>query len=91
MELYSRISRAERIRVRDESENKFLLYNPRTDELHIVSELGKRLFDLCDGREIDEIVRFEFADHEAEISEITPDQILGFLCELKKRDLVVVS
>ena len=90
-DFFSRIDKAERIRVRPEDEGSFLLYNPRTDQLHLVAEPGKRIFDLCDGRSIDEVVN-EGCDVLAAGGDAQePGQILSFLCELEKRDLVVMS
>lgn len=88
---FSRIEKAERIRCRPEDEGSFLLYNPRTDQLHLVAEAGKRIFDLCDGRSIDEVARegIKILGETGEQQE--PSQVLSFLCELEKRDLVVMS
>lgn len=88
---FSRIGKAERIRVRPEDKGSFLLYNPRTDQLHLVGEPGKRIFDLCDGRSIDEVVSegCEILAKGGDAQE--PAQVLSFLCELEKRDLVVMS
>lgn len=88
---FSHVDKADRIRVRPEDEGNFLLYNPRTDELHLVGEQGKRIFDLCDGRSIDEVVREGCDMLAATGAPQEPAQVLSFLCALKKRDLLVMS
>lgn len=88
--LYSTVEKAERIRCRPEGEGKYLLYNPRTDQLHMLDEHGKQIFDLCDGREIDEVVRAGSEIERAGIVPATVADVLDFLCGLKKRDLVVM-
>lgn len=88
---FSTVAKADRIRVRPENENSFLLYNPRTDQLHLVSEQGKRIFDLCDGRSIDSVVGEACETSGEGEAPPAPDEVLGFLCALKKRDLVVMD
>ena len=88
---FSHIDKAERIRCREEDKGNFLLYNPRTDQLHMVGEPGKLIFDLCDGRSIDDVVRegCELLAGAGDPQE--PGQVQSFLCALKKRDLVVMT
>ena len=87
---FSSVEQAERIRCRPESEGKFLLYNPRTDQLHLIGPLAKKVFDLCDGSLIDDIIQRgqDLIGQEAE--HLNQPQLLQFLCELHKRDLVVM-
>lgn len=87
---FSSVEKAEKIRCRPEDGGNFLLYNPRTDQLHLLGELGKRIFDLCDGRAIDDIVSEGSALIEDETGPQACQQVLNFLCALKKRDLVVM-
>jgi hypothetical protein len=83
------VTKADRVRCRPEDAGNHLLYNPRTDQLHIIDEQGKQIFDLCDGRSIDDVVR-DSSRGSATGPSPTSDQVLGFLCALKKRDLVVM-
>lgn len=89
-ELFSSVAKAEKIRCRPEDAGNYLLYNPRTDQLHLVDEHGKRVFDLCDGRSIDDVVREGCALIGGDTSPSASQQVLDFLCALKKRDLVVM-
>lgn len=88
--LYAAVEKADRIRCRPEGEGKYLLYNPRTDQLHMLDEHGKRIFDLCDGREIDEVVRSGSEIRQPGMASVTAADVLDFLCGLKKRGLVVM-
>ncbi|MBX3642058.1 MAG: hypothetical protein KF720_03195 [Rubrivivax sp.] len=90
-DFFSSVSKAERIRCRPEDVGNYLLYNPRTDQLHLVDERGKRIFDLCDGRAIDDVVRDGCALFDGTGSPLTSQLVLDFLCALKKRELVVMS
>ncbi|MBL9204267.1 MAG: PqqD family protein [Opitutaceae bacterium] len=89
-ESYSSVQKAEKVRCRPEDAGRFLLYNPRTDQLHLLDERGKRIFDLCDGRPIDDVVRESCALFEGDSSQANWQQVIDFLCSLKKRDLVVM-
>ncbi|WP_119681463.1 PqqD family peptide modification chaperone [Indioceanicola profundi] len=89
-EFFSFVSKAEKIRCRPEEAGNHLLYNPRTDLLHIVDLRGKQIFDLCDGRAIDDVVREGCALFEGTASTVAAQQVLDFLCALKRRDLVVM-
>lgn len=89
-EFFSSITKAEKIRCRSEDAGNYLLYNPRTDQLHLVSECGKQIFDLCDGRAIDDVVRESCSILGGDLSPETSQQVLDFLCALKKRELVVM-
>lgn len=88
---YLSVQKAERIRCRAEDAGNYLLYNPRTDQLHILDERGKRIFDLCDGRPIDEVVREGCTLFDAAPRERSSQCVLDFLCALKTRDLIVMS
>lgn len=88
---FSTVAKAERIRCRDEGEGNYLLYNPRTDQLHMLDERGKRIFDLCDGREIDNVVNEGAQLDRGGAPPLTPEAVLEFLCSLRRRDLVVLS
>lgn len=88
--LYATVEKAERIRCRPEGEGKYLLYNPHTDQLHMLDEHGKQILDLCDGREIDEVVRAGSEIGRPGMVSATAADVLDFLCGLKKRGLVVM-
>jgi hypothetical protein len=89
-DFFSTVAKAERIRCRDESEGNYLLYNPRTDQLHLLDARGKCIFDLCDGRAIDDVVNEGAQLSKDEASPLTPEAVLEFLCSLRRRDLVVM-
>ena len=50
------VSRDAEVRVRRENDDSYLLYHPRTDELHLVSASAEAIFRLCDGRSISQVV-----------------------------------
>lgn len=90
IECFLSVTRADKIRCRPEDNGKYLLYNSQTDQLHLVDEIGKKVFDLCDGRAIDDVVREAAILMEKESLVLASQQVLNFLCELKKRHLVVM-
>jgi len=57
---------------------EYLVYNSRTDELHLISPLGHYLYLLCDGlRTV------------AEIQELVPrDDVAGYLADLADRGIL---
>lgn len=57
---------------------EYLVYNSRTDELHLISPLGHYLYLLCDGlRTV------------AEIQQLVPgDDVAGFLADLVARGML---
>lgn len=85
--IYTHVTRESKARVRPEAGDTYLIYHPETDELHLVSGAGKAIFELCDGRSIDDVVEEGAAiiggDHRA--AEL---EVLGFLQGLHKRSLV---
>ncbi len=53
------LSKNNKIQIRDESDNKFLLYNMSNYEPLVINSVGKTIFDLCDGENsIGEIIEF---------------------------------
>lgn len=88
--LFSTVAKAERVRCRDEGEGNYLLYNPRTDQLHLLDIRGKCIFDLCDGRSIDDVVYEGTQLSKDAASPLPPEAVLEFLCSLRRRDLVVM-
>ena len=81
------------VRVRQEQESSFLLYQPTTDELHLVDARGKAVFDLCDGRSINEVVisgaRLLFTgDVPDSTLERAEREVFAFLQHLQARSLV---
>lgn len=90
-DLYHFVDQAAGVRCRPEGPGSFLLYQPKTDELHLVSELGKGIFDLCDGRPIDDVVAGGAALLEAQAHKqagACDAEVLSFLCELERRSLL---
>jgi hypothetical protein len=86
--VYEVVERAPGVRIRQETEATFLLYHPVTDELHLVGREAKVIFELCDGRAIDDVVRegarlLDQADEAAAEAEV-----LAFLTSLHRRSLV---
>lgn len=88
---FSTVAQAERIRCRPEDKGNHLLYNPRTDQLHLVDARGKQIFDLCDGRSIDAVLEEAAEFVLTGEPPLSPPEVLDFLCALKKRDLVVMN
>lgn len=79
------------VRCRPEDEDKTLLYNPRTDEVHILGPTEKAIYDLCDGRSIDAVVE-EATPWMAGLGITDPEragrEIVAFLTALGRRKLV---
>lgn len=85
-----------RVRCRQEDDNSFLLYNPETDELHMITRNGKAIFDMCDGRSIDNLVvegakLLQPADDTQADAEPYRSEVLSYLCALQKRALIELS
>tara|TARA_R110002167_G_scaffold94784_1_gene252768 strand:- start:9301 stop:9594 length:294 start_codon:yes stop_codon:yes gene_type:complete len=85
-----------RVRCRQEDDDNFLLYHPETDELHMVSRDGKAIFDMCDGRSIDDLVvegaKLLQPNRETpEESEPFRGEVLSYLCALQKRALIELT
>jgi hypothetical protein len=89
-EYFSSVEKAARIRCRSENDGHHLLYNPKTDQLHLLDEFGKKVFDLCDGRLIDDVVKEACSLSTTGQPSISAQAIVAFLCSLKKRQLVVM-
>lgn len=84
-------SKSNRVRCRQEDDDNFLLYHAATDELHMVSRTGKAIFDMCDGRSIDDIVN-EGAGllHDSADPKSHRAEVLSYICALRKRALIEV-
>ena len=85
-----------RVRIRQEDDENFLLYNAKTDELHIVNRIGKAIFEMCDGRSIDELViegakLLQGEDGAAVDPEPYRANVLNYLCALRKRELIELT
>ena len=50
------VRHAPNLRCRDEGEGKYLIYSSETDEMHIIGELEKKIFDLCKDTSLDDIL-----------------------------------
>jgi hypothetical protein len=91
--VFTCVQRVATVRVRQEREDGYLLYQPATDELHLVDARGKAVFDLCDGRSIDAVIadgaRLLCADDETEEAQARAEQdVFAFLHQLQARSLV---
>ncbi|HET7541447.1 MAG TPA: PqqD family protein [Polyangiaceae bacterium] len=64
-------------------EDGFLIYNSRTDELHLVSRLGHYIYELCDGTR--DVATIEAAFGSA--TDGTPS-VLGFIQLLASRGIL---
>ncbi len=90
-EHFTTVRNTEGVRCRTEEKGNFLLYHPKTDQLHIVTSSGKAIFDQCDGKEIDEVVHLggKLLLQESDLEEeVLRSSVLSFLQELNKRNLV---
>lgn len=90
-DLYDFVEREPGIRIRPEGEGAFLLYHPGTDELHLVDDRSKAIFELCDGRTIDDVVEEGSAlicGGDGGDGKQAAAEVLAFLCSLQKRSLV---
>jgi hypothetical protein len=85
--IYTHVARTPKARVRPEAGDTYLIYHPETDELHLVSGAGKAIFELCDGRAIDDVVE-EGAALIAGDRNAAELEVLAFLQRLHKRSLV---
>ncbi|SFU16724.1 Coenzyme PQQ synthesis protein D (PqqD) [Pseudovibrio denitrificans] len=88
---FTTVRHAEGVRCRTEEGGNFLLYHPKTDQLHIVSNNGKAIFDQCDGKEIDDVVHLGgklLAQETDQEEETLRSSVLVFLQELNKRNLI---
>jgi hypothetical protein len=85
------VEKAPGIRCRPEGAGSYLLYCPKTDELHMVGEIAKAIFDLCDGRTVTEVVTAGgdlLLSGVAEPSKTSEGEVMAFLSELHRRSLI---
>lgn len=54
--LVTRVRHAPNLRCRDEGDGKYLIYCSDTDEMHIIGDLEKAIFDLCADASLDDIL-----------------------------------
>jgi hypothetical protein len=90
-ELHYHVSRKLDVRCRPEDDGRYLLYNPRTDELHLLGPVEKQVYDLCDGRSIDGVVEEATPLLEGlgiREPEAVAREVLAFLRALSRRGLV---
>ena len=88
--------KGERVRCRQEDDDNFLLYHPETDELHMVGRDGKAIFDMCDGRSIDDLVvegakLLQRNSETTVVSEQSRCEVLSYLCALQKSALIELT
>lgn len=79
------------IRKRPEEEGRVLLYNPRSDQLHMLEAVEARIFALCDGRSISQLVaaaKPDLLEGRTIRSEMVAAEVIAFLIQLKQRELV---
>lgn len=87
------VRRVQGVRVRQEREDGYLLYQPTTDELHLVDARGMAVFELCDGRSIDDVVaegaRLLSGDDGTDDARLGAERdVFAFLRKLQTRRLV---
>ncbi len=86
------VTRPAGIRLRQEDEGRYLLYHPGTDELHVIGPVEKEIYDLCDGRSIDDVVVAAIAllpRPAGRADEAVAREVLAFLSALHQRTLIV--
>ncbi|MFZ5636348.1 MAG: PqqD family peptide modification chaperone [Pseudomonadota bacterium] len=87
------VRRVQGVRIRQEREDGYLLYQPTTDELHLLDARGMAVFELCDGRSIDDVVaegaRLLPGDAGADgVGDRAEREVFAFLQKLQTRRLV---
>jgi hypothetical protein len=87
----TRVERAADLRERPEDGGRILVYNPRSDNLHILGPIEAKIFALCDGRSISELIAVAKPDVIGG-SDIHTDnvaaEVINLLNEFKERELV---
>lgn len=85
-----RVSRSTHVRPRPEDDGRVLLYNPRTDELHMLGPIEALVFNLCDGRSIGHLIAaVKDRVTESGVSrESVPAEILDLLRQFCERGLI---
>jgi len=77
--------------MRQENENKWLIFFPPTRGLHFIKNIGKEILDLCNGdHSINSIVKIIATRYDLELSE-TNNYTLNFLNELFTRSVVIIK
>lgn len=88
-EIFTKATQAEGVRWREEDGSNYLLYHPLTDQLHMISSVGKAIFDLCDGRSIDDIIHDGGRLLGSEDGDGgSGSQVLRYLIKLRERTLI---
>lgn len=91
-DVVTHVRHAPNLRCRDEGEGKYLIYCPKTDEMHIIGEIEKQIFDLCADSSIDSIAEkarslldADYSDKESQAYQ----EILAFVLALIKREILI--
>ncbi len=70
-------------------EDGYLFYNPETDELHLVSFMGKDIFDMCTGENsANDILSYLALTQPILYGPDSRQLVTNFLKELEKRQLI---
>jgi hypothetical protein len=91
MSFCTRVEKLPGLRNRQEDEGRMLVYNPRSDNLHILGPIEAKIFALCDGRSISKLVeaaRTEVTNEGIIRSDAAATEVLGLLNQFKDRELV---
>lgn len=74
-----------------EQEERYLVYNPRTDELHLVPPTGYYVFSLCDGLNTVDEIQTRLGKAIAGDSTLLRQRLHAFLAGLIERGILEVS
>ena len=74
-----------------EQEARYLVYNPRTDELHLVPPTGFYVFSICDGLNTVDEIQSSLAKALAEDPALLRQRLHAFLAGLIERGILEVS
>jgi hypothetical protein len=69
-------------------QGKFLLYNSRTDEMHLISPTGHAVYALCDGLRTVDDIRNHISGALDEDPAVVSERLNDFLGALEARGLV---
>lgn len=85
--IITHVRHAPNLRSRHEGEGKYLIYCPKTDEMHIIGETEKQIFDLCADNSINAVV--EEASALLNTGESAQGEIMAFIQALFSREILI--
>jgi hypothetical protein len=74
-----------------EQEERYLVYNPRTDELHLVPPTGFYVFSICDGLNTVDEIQFRLEQALAGDPAAVRQRLHAFLAGLVQRGILEAS